>query len=374
MATRKLDLPDWLNVKAVGTVLLIKALVLTFAAQAYQIVNNQFLSDQTSFLGMWNRWDASHYLNIAQNGYTAVGEDRFLIVFFPFYPLLVAATNVVVGDSLLSGFVVTTLASLALALLFRALVKVDYSESTAQYAVFFLFVFPTSYFLHIPYTESLFLALTIGSFLAARKQMWLVCGVLGFLSCLTRINGLILVPALLFELLEDYRENRRVEAAWLYLILIPIGFVGYLLLNFYVTGDALMFMTYQREHWYRYFRFPWEGIWETVKKVNTSGATDSQMVGFQETFYIAVGLAGVVFGWAHLRWSYRVWMILNWLLFISTSFVLSVPRYTLTLFPLFILFALGAKKNLYFRAAIAVWSLLYLSLFSLQFARGSWAF
>ena len=37
-------------------------------------------------------------------------------------------------------------------------------------------------------------------------------------------------------------------------------------------------------------------------------------------------------------------MTLNWLLINSTAFVVSVPRYCLTLFPIFILFARLAEK------------------------------
>jgi hypothetical protein len=67
-------------------------------------------------------------------------------------------------------------------------------------------------------------------------------------------------------------------------------------------------------------------------------------------------------------------MILNWLLFVSTSFIQSVPRYTLTLFPLFILMALAAARNWWANVLFTVWSLLFLSLFVTQFVKGWWAF
>lgn len=44
---------------------------------------------------------------------------------------------------------------------------------------------------------------------------------------------------------------RRRGRALALLLLIPAGFLGYLLLNFFVTGDAFTFLTYQREHWYQ---------------------------------------------------------------------------------------------------------------------------
>jgi 4-amino-4-deoxy-L-arabinose transferase-like glycosyltransferase len=297
-----------------------------------------------------------------------------LIVFFPFYPALVAAFQIVFRDYLLSAFLVSALASVALAMAFRELTRLDHDEKTSQLAVLLLFIFPTSYFLHIPYTESLFLALTVGCFLAARKRMWLAAGALGAVACVTRINGLILFPALAFEVWEEYRDKQRFDRKWLFLLLVPFGFGLYLFLNYVVTGDALIFMTYQREHWYRYFRFPWDGIWETVKRINNPRPIDAMMTGVQELLFVAIGLFATIAGWKHLRNSYRIWMAANWLLFVSTSFVLSVPRYTISLFPLFILMARSARQSWALRVLFIVWSILFLALFSSQFVKGGWAF
>lgn len=364
----------WLDLKVIATVLVTKFLILIFGAQAFRTVNDLPIDQTNSFLGIWNRWDAGHYLKIAESGYTAVGEDRFLIVFFPFYPLLVDLFAIVFRDYLISAFIVSGLASVALGLGFRELIKLDYSEKTAQIAVLFLFIFPTSYFLHIPYTESLFLALTLGCFLAARKKFWLAAGVLGALACLTRINGLVLIPALAFEIWSEYRETRKFNPNWLFLILIATGFGTYLALNYFLTGDPAMFLVHQREHWHRYFRVPWEGIWETYQRIYSPKPADSQMMGLQELLFVIIGVFATIGGWRHLRNSYRVWMGVNWLLFVSTSFVLSVPRYTLTLFPIFTLMALTARRNWWINVLFIVWSILFLSLFITQFVRGWWAF
>lgn len=367
-------LPHWLNINVILTVVVSKALLLIFAAQAYVIVSEKPFTGNDSFLGIWGRWDAVQYLKIAQEGYVANGDDRFLIVFFPLYPALVALLQFILSDQLLSAFIVTGVASLAAGLVLRNLVRLDHSEKTAQLAVIFLFIFPTSYFLHIPYTESLFLALIIGAFLAARKRFWVVAGMLGCFACLTRINGLILFPALLFEAVIEYRESRQFNSKWLFLLLIPLGFSGYLALNYIVAGDPLIFLTYQREHWFRYFRWPWEGVWETIKRIDNPKVADAEMTGVQEVLFVLIGAAATIFGWRQLRNSYRVWMAANWLLFVSTSFVLSVPRYTLSLFPLFILMAMAARVSRAVNFGFWVWSLLFLSLFSIQFVRGNWAF
>jgi len=366
--------PKWLNLNVIATVLIAKFLILVFGAQAYLIIGEHPYSTSETFLSIWKRWDASLYLNIAQNGYTATGDDRFLIVFFPLYPALVALGHVIARDYLLSAFLIAGIASIAAGLALRELVRLDLSERTAQLSVVFLFIFPTSYFLHIPYTESLFLALVIGSFVAARKRSWIFAGVLGGLACLTRVNGLILLPALAFEVWAEYSETKQVDRRWSFLLLIPAGFSSYLFLNYFITGDALMFMTYQREHWYRYFRWPWEGIWETYKRIDNPKPVDAQMTGVQELLFVLIGAFATIFGWRSLRNSYRVWMVINWLLFVSTSFVLSVPRYTLSLFPMFILMAIAARTHRYVNFGFWLWSVLYLALFITQFVRGNWAF
>ncbi len=63
----------------------------------------------------------------------------------------------------------------------------------------------------------------------------------------------------------------------------------------------------------------------------------------------------------------------NWLLFTTSSFVLSVPRYTLVLFPLYLLLArLAAHRT--WHMTLTVCSLLFMALFIILFVQGRWAF
>ena len=99
-------LPRWLNINVVLTVLISKILLLIFGAQAFLTVGEKPFNVYETFLGIWDRWDAMQYLKIAQEGYVSTGDDRFLIVFFPLYPALVAAVQVVLRDYLVSAFIV----------------------------------------------------------------------------------------------------------------------------------------------------------------------------------------------------------------------------------------------------------------------------
>jgi hypothetical protein len=287
----------------------------------------------------------------------------------------VRAASLLLSDRLLAAFFVSGLASVAAGLLLNRLARADETEEVARASVFYMLVFPTAYFLHIGYNESLFLALALGAFVAARSRLWWAAGLLGCLAAMARINGVLLLPALAFEAWEEYRgAGRRARAGWLWLLLVGAGFGVYLLINWWVFGDPRAFLGMQGQHWFKSPTWPWVGIRGAWDATGGRAPSDAQVVGWQEFFFVLLGLGLTAWAWLRLRTSYAVWMTCNWLLWTSTKFVLSVPRYTLVLFPAFILFARLRASRPAWGAAVAVWSLLFLALFAARFAQGYWAF
>ena len=125
------------------------------------------------------RWDAVWYLSVADSGYE--GADSPRTAFFPLYPLLSRAVGELGGGSqaavLLASFAVSLAALfVALALLHR-LTALELGRRAAGPAVLLLCAFPASLFLGAPYSESLFLAASIGAFYAARTGHWAWAGV-----------------------------------------------------------------------------------------------------------------------------------------------------------------------------------------------------
>jgi hypothetical protein len=355
--------------RAIVLILVIKALVLIFGILVFLIVEGQ---PPTGILSVWTRWDAEQYIAIARDGYRATVADRFSLVFYPLFPWLIRLVALAVRDYPASAILVSTFASIAAGLLLWRLVRLDFADHIADKAVWFLFIFPTSYFLHIGYTESLFLALATGSFLMARRNKWGLAGVLGALACLTRANGVVLIPALAVEAMQQYRVNRRWNAGWVWIAFVMLGVGGYFLLNSYVTGDAFKFLVFQKENWHKSLDWPWVGI---IGKFQTFPRLSPRMhiEVIQELFFVALGLVATIWSIAKLRAAYGVWMAGNWLLFVSTSLILSVPRYILVMFPLFIMFANLARRSAW-KVVITLWSLGFLALFSIYFVRGAWAF
>jgi len=360
------------ELRMLAIVVSIKAVLFLFAVQSYQVLQNQRVVGVRGWLEIWNRWDALNYQKLAQFGYSATGELQPLLVFYPLYPWTVRLFALVTRDYLVSAFIVSTLASLVTAIVLMRLVELDYPKDLAQRAVWFLFIFPTSYFLHIGYTESLFLMLALSCVFAARKQRWLLAGLFGALTCLTRANGLVLVPVLVVESAHQYWITRRWQWQWLWIGIAAFGFAGYLVLNKHVTGDAFAFTSLMQRFFSKSLSPPWAGIDNAIGSMSRAPA-EAEMIGTQEVLFIVLGFACTVVSWIKLRPAYSVWMTGNWLLFVSVSFVLSVPRYTLTMFPIYILFSMLAARRVWL-AVITFWSMLYLSFFASLFTWGHWAF
>ena len=292
--------------------------------------------------------------------------------FYPLYPWSIRVFGWLTGNYVLAAFIVSGLSLVAAAVLLRRFFALDYPARIAERAVWFFLIFPTAYFLHVGYTESIFLAFVIGSIFAARTERWWLAGTLGALAWMVRAPGIALVPTLAVEALHQYWKTKRWQWRWLWIALVPAGFVVYLLINLSVTGDAFTFLRIRREVFFMTMAPPWVGLRDAIGNLGRAPA-DAQIVGAQESFFIVLGFVATVVGWFKLRPVYSMWMTANWILCSGATFVLSVPRYTLTMFPIFILFSLLARNRLW-NAVITFWSLLFLALFSSLFVWGHWAF
>ena len=380
--------------RLIGFTLALKLLVLTGGVVAVSVYGSMQVHNLLNVLDIWNRWDAPHYLDVAvwgyrsvdngtlvgPNGYRSVypGDLPLYIVFYPLYPAFVGIFVWLTGQPVLSAFIVTTAASLFVLPLLYRVARVDQPPGVAMRAAWFLIIFPTAYVLHIGYTESLFLALVLGSFLSAHNQRWWLAGGLGGLAALTRINGLILIPALMAEAATQWftarPEERRIRPEWAAIGLVGVGFAIYLGINQIVYGSPVEFLTIQHEHWFKELAPPWHGIASLIGVLSDPNPDRSLMYGGNELLFAGVGLVATVHAAVRLRPSYFTWMALNWLLFLSTSFVLSVPRYTLTLFPLFISLGLLTERRRWLTVLISLVFLGAFFNFGARFANGAWAF
>jgi len=323
---------------------------------------------------LFNRWDAPHYQTLAQNGYVNGGDEANFIVFFPLYPLLIKAVTFDFAYANISALAVANICSLIAFIYLYKLAKMEFNESAALKTVLFLSVFPTAYFLTVPYTEGLFFATVIACFYYARKNSWALAGLLGFLAALTRLAGLLVLPALLVEYYHQRGwkpQKTRLNVVFAFSAL--AGFSIYLGINAVVTGNPFTFMAIEATHWSNTFD-PWKGLTGAFGWATGGQFTSNLTIGIAPIAFAVFGLIMVGFAiWKRLRPTYTVYMFLSWGLAVSTSWWISVPRYVMAIFPLFIL--MGAYSNRKaINAVIVAASLAWLCFFTVLFALGWWAF
>jgi hypothetical protein len=305
-------------------VLLIIGSQITFVAKDYKTVWRTEVSlvggrVWPEMLRMMMIGDAWFYRQIAATGYEAPTPDakpKNTWAFFPGYPLLLKAlggTNdrwywilsVVVSNGALLG------ALFAVAAAGRAM---GASDEDAERAVWYIALFPTSYFFSLPMTESLFLLLSAGAFLAAVRQRWPVAGILGGFAAATRVIGICLLPALL--LLPLQRRQR----------LSMLAFVAYLYIH---TGDPLAFVHAQTLWGRSSPRF--------AMAFPNSGLTVSKPWNFVALNALAALLMIAAGVWFLVRrqWSYAAYTLLSAVVPMSSGSLQSMARYALVDFPLF---------------------------------------
>lgn len=335
------------------------------------------------------RWDSVWYLGIAGNGYDG-GADT---AFFPLYPLLVRALvlpHPSEGALLVSAYIVS-LACFAGALwLLHRLVELELGRSVADASVWLVALFPAALFFGAPYSESLFLLVSVGAFYAARTGRWAWAGVLAAAAAATRSAGIVLLVPLFILWLDSKPRDLR-SLAWL--TLAPLGLAAYALHLGLAHDDALAFIDAQ-EVWHRDFAGPFVGAvngataaWDGIRQL-ASGSRDP--VYFEHAAgdpfsvaainvllfaFLVFAIVALVGAFRRLPFAYGAYALAALALPLSYPVdpqpLMSLPRFVAVLFPLFIWVAVVSEergRTMWVTSVFAVG----LGLFTAQFAAWEW--
>lgn len=325
---------------------------------------------------LWNVWDAPHYISIAEHGYQIEGDPANFIVFLPLLPLLIYLSNLLFHiNFLIGGYLVSFVATIILAVMLYKLFLLDYSKSIALYAVLVLFIFPTSFFLHIPYTESIFILLSVSAFYFIRKKLLLIGFIFAGLATFTKIAGLALLPAILIEILffnEKFRQKSfysKFIILFFGLIIVISGFLIYLFINYYLWKDFFYFSIVQKQHWYVSFAPLGQGLVNAYNNVFLRQGLEKFMLGYAQIIAFILGFIMSFYVLFKVRLSYGIYSVLVLFISYSMSFWLSMPRFILSLFPMYIVIALFFRYRIFkfFWILFSTILLILLSLIFIQF-------
>jgi hypothetical protein len=195
-------------------------------------------------------WDGPHYAYLAKTLYDVPADHPFraydltpayYATHFPAYPLLIRLMSVfTLGDYLAAMLLATLVSSMAAAALFyEVLRRYEAVASPLFTAVLFAFLPPRWVIYHsVGASEPLFLVFVFGAFLAYRANRTGLLVLFIGLASITRIMGLLLIPAFVVAALLDRRFRQAV--------LVPLAGLSVLALfswHLVLYGDLFAYFT-----------------------------------------------------------------------------------------------------------------------------------
>jgi len=301
-----------------------------------------------SWLAAWNHWDVDLYVKVAKYGYQGAPEhysDQGIVAFFPGEPLALRAVHVVVRSWVASGLLISAVAGAVAAVALARLAALEAGRGAGSRAVLYLTLSPFAVFLAAGYSESLFLAFALWSWLAARQRRWLLAGVLAGASASVRITGVFLGAALLVQWLGD-RDRARLRSVVPLLLpfAVTAAYFGYLRA---ITGDWLAWPHAQADQWGRRFTAPWTALSTTWSAAFGDGGQGAAYIwSFRaEILAVFLGLLLCVALLLARRWGELTYVGLQLAGLATSSFYLSVARATLLWWPLWLLLARAAGRH-----------------------------
>jgi hypothetical protein len=293
---------------------------------------------QEGLFDIWVRWDARHFLEVAEYGYTDASSDPHATAFFPLFPLLVRAVSVVGVPVNVAAMFITTLSTVVACAYLHRMAEEEIGRHSGRRAVLYLLLFPTAVFLIAPYSEATFLAGTVAAFFYARNGRWKLAALPAAVATASRAAGVFVLIGLLFELFRQRPRPVRDAVVAMGVGLIPL--VAYGAYLWQIKGNPLYFFIDQREGWNRDFVSPLESLRNSFDLATSSSAPTNWVLTWRMELVAAViGVALVVWALAVREWGYAAYMGAAMAALMTSTWYFSIPRMLLTFFPAVLLLA-----------------------------------
>lgn len=334
----------------------------------------------------WYRYDTFYYLRIVSAGYQAGDVTSG---FHPLYPWLSTLAAAVVRSPLAGLMLVSTIAGFCLTIVLYRLARFDLDHDKAWTATALLLCWPATIAIFVPYTEALYLLLSVSCFLAARKRQFLLAGLIGGLAALTRQHGILLTLPIAWEFWEA--SDRKLKTlvrnwkAWVAPALVPLGYGVWIVYRAVAISDVRPDFSSPQRFIYsvmvsptayqifsdQQFLPPWQAMWKALVMYWRGGLHFS---AYGDAFLAGTFLIAFVFSWRFLRPSYKIYSVAVVLIAlslhtgVSINPYISLPRHLLPAFPVFIGIAAAYRfKRLWFiLGVLLVCQMLFLCCFVWQ--------
>lgn len=362
--------------------------VIVLSLAAARTVTSRRVDQIPGFLQMWDRWDVGLFVKVARFGYFSSAYTDRTEVNYPGLPLAMRLVHPLVRNWVAAGLVVSALSGAVACAAIWALTSDESGPRAGRRAVLLLVAFPYSVFLFAGYSEGLFLAFASTSWLAARRERWVLAAVLACGATGTRVLGVAFLAALWVEYLTTRRWRRRtaerialrtavagrrarparvLEILALVLPVVPpLAYLGYLRVH---TGHWNAYVRAEEAGWSRSFAMPWQGLATTWRQIFVAHQEATyQFFWAAEIVAVLIGIGLLIWLLRLRRWGEAVWTLGSLAIVTSSSWWDSGVRTALLWFPLFVLVAR-------YRRALApyLWvSAPLAAVFVVAFTSGAW--
>jgi hypothetical protein len=303
-------------------------------------------AEPSVFWDPFARYDSGWYESIARNGYSFVPGGRSNIAFFPVYPTLMRHAGRLFGRyhaAYYFGGIVVSWTCYVIAMVgLYFLARRDLDAAQSQRAVLLTTIFPFAFFFGVIYSESTYLLFTVLAFLCFRSRWWIAGGLLAAIAIATRVNGLLMWPALALIAWQHAQPTLRDRAAAAVgLVLALGGFAWYCLFIYQLSGNPFEWALSLQRWNYRVLGVPWRAPINLIRALTTHPYTfvAATRMGLYDTLYGVAALAflaAVPFVWLRFGAAYGLFMLLNLLLPLSSGVWEGMGRYCSVLFPAFL--------------------------------------
>lgn len=306
-------------------------------------------------------WDGTHFIKIAEQGYSGLQEYAF----FPLYPLLIKIFAFIFRNYLFSAILINIVSVFFSIKFLYKLVSLEFSKKIAKRTCFYFLIFPSSFYLVMTYSESLFLLFAVLTFYFLKKEKFYLSLLFVGLASLTRFVGIALAFVFIYKIIERYGNNKKS-------LIILFSFWGtglYCLYLFLQTGNPFAFVVAEST-WFRQLTAPWISVWYSIFYLAIPFFETYKIYVFIELIFTILGLGLVIKSFRSLPKHYFIYGAVSILIPLLTGTLMSMPRFLILVFPIFIVLALVKNKliiNIY-----AVTSLVLLIIFSVLFINGFW--
>jgi len=318
------------------------------------------------------RWDSGWFFGIARNGYQYVEGGRNNLAYFPVYPLLMRYVGRLFGrtsaDIYLGGIVVSWTAFVLAMIVLYYLAQLDLPGDRAERAVLLTAIFPFAFFFGVVYTESVFFLFTVAAFYAFRTRRWVWGGLAGAVATATRVNGILMLPALAWIAWRAAADRRDRLMALVGLALVASGVGLYSLYVYSLSGNPLEWAASIERWGYYPGGAPWLAplrLARTLIMHPYAFLAGERMAPYDTLNGVAAlaFAASVPFVWRRFGAAYGLFMAANLWLPLSSGQYEGLGRYCSVMFPCFIW--LGSLRS---RAAVGWLAVVFAMLYTLCLA------